>query len=67
MKKYLNYFFLASLLILTLSITYLRFNGARPTQFSQTFIILILILNVIWILWNTLKGFGVKQTRTDKN
>lgn len=52
MKKILNLGLLFILLILTGAIIIKRFEGARPTQSSNTFIILILILNGLWILWN---------------
>lgn len=68
MKKSLNLILLVILFLVSSGIVYQRLSGANPTQFSQAFITIMLILNGIWILWNVRKDFAPRaMTRMEKN
>lgn len=68
MKKYFNYFLLAVLTALSISIVSLRVRGSIPSQIPAWLTILILVLNSGWIFWNLRETLlGAKQTRMEKN
>jgi hypothetical protein len=68
MKRFLNLILLGALFVLTAGVMYQRLRGAYPTQFSDAFIYIILILNVIWIFWNVQKDSVLRApTKMERN
>lgn len=68
MKRVFKYLLLLLLLVLSIGVLDLRQIGAIPTQLSGSFVYIVLISNMIWILWNVRKDFLQRgQTRMEKN